>query len=221
MAALDSKATPPSANNPATIDVALLPPGQRPSDAWLLRAAQMDGADLLAKMQSSSAGLSWTVAHERIEQYGPNVAVPHKVAAWWKVLWHSFCNPFNYILLILGIISWRVAEVNDPRVLGVPADALLMFVMVAISTGLRFWQDFRSSVKAEVLRKMVRNQATVYRTENEGVERTPHSLDPLASEILMQDIAPGDIIKLSAGDIIPAEMRLLESRDLFVQPVLH
>jgi Mg2+-importing ATPase len=216
MADLDSKATPPAANNPASINVALLRPGQRPTEAWLLRAAQMDGADLLAKMQSSPTGLSWTMAQERIEQYGPNVAVPHKVAPWWKVLWHSFCNPFNYILLGLGIISWLTADPDDPRVVGVPADAMLMFVMIAISTGLRFWQDFRSQVKAEVLRKMVRNQATVYRAENEGVERTPHSLDPQASEILMQDIAPGDIIKLSAGDMIPAEVRLLESRDLFV-----
>jgi Mg2+-importing ATPase len=197
-------------------DFALLPPGQSVSDAWLLQASKMSTGELLEKMQTTPGGLSWTAAHERIEQYGPNVAVPHKVRPWPVVLWHSFTNPFNYILLVLGIVSWYTADPDDPRFLHIPDDSLLMFTMIVVSTVLRFWQEFRSQVKAEVLRKMVRNFATVYRTENEGVERKADSMDSAASEILMQDIAPGDIIKLSAGDMIPAEVRLLESRDLFV-----
>ncbi len=181
-----------------------------------MQASKLAAGDLLGKLQTTAAGLPWATARDRLEQYGHNVAVPHKFAPWWRVLWHAFNNPFNYILLVLGIISWWSADVDDPRLLGVPDDSLLMFFMIAISTGLRFWQEYRSQVKADVLRKMVRNLATVYRTENEGVERTPDSMDPAASEILMQDIAPGDIVKLSAGDMIPAEVRLLESRDLFV-----
>ena len=213
----------PVLNQPATAtpplsakEFALLPPGQSVSDAWLQQAAKMNAADLLEKMQTTANGLTWSVVGERLEQYGHNVAVPHKLAPWPKVLWHAFSNPFNYILLFLGIISWKTADVDDPRIFGVPDDSLLMFTMIAVSTGLRFWQEYRSQVKADVLRKMVRNLATVYRTENEGVERTPDSMDPAASEILMQDIVPGDIVKLSAGDMIPAECRLLESRDLFV-----
>jgi Mg2+-importing ATPase len=208
---------PPTANAPVPAkDFTLLPPGQSVSDSWLQQAAKLSAAELLEKMQTSPAGLTWTVANERLDQYGHNVAVPHKLAPWPIVLWRAFCNPFNYILLFLGIISWWTADPDDPRLFGVPDDALLMFTMIAISTGLRFWQEYRSQVKAEVLRKMVRNFATVYRAENEGVERKADSMDPTASEILMQDIAPGDIVKLSAGDMIPAECRLLESRDLFV-----
>ncbi len=191
-------------------------PGQRPDEAWYSRVSRMDAAELLAGVQTPAGGLSWTEARGRLECYGPNVAIPHKVSSWAVVLWHAFKNLFNYILLALAVVSWLTAAKDDPRIFGVPADSALMITMVLVATGLRFWQDFRSQIKAEVLRKMVRNQATVYRTENDGVERIPHSLDPLASEILMQDIAPGDIVKLSAGDMIPAEMRLLESRDLFV-----
>ncbi len=193
--------------DPASNDLALPPPGQRPDDAWLLRAAHADAADLLAKLGTPPNGLTWTEAQQRLESYGPNVAVPQKVASWVVVLWHAFSNPFNWILVGLCGVSVATHDVDS---------AIVMAVMVAIATGLRFMQDFRSQVKAVALSQMVRNQATVYRTENEGVERTPHSLDAHASEILMQDIAPGDIVKLSAGDMIPAEMRLLESRDLFI-----
>jgi Mg2+-importing ATPase len=224
MAASVSNQPPPAPAPVSAKDFALLPPGQSVSDAWLQQAAKLSAPELLEKMQTSPAGLSWTGARERLEQYGHNVAVPHKLAPWPRVLWHAFCNPFNYILLFLGIVSWMTADPGDP-VKGVPGDpsflgvqdaALLMFTMIVVATGLRFWQEYRSQVKADVLRKMVRNLATVYRTENEGVERTPDSMDAAASEILMQDIAPGDIVKLSAGDMIPAECRLLESRDLFV-----
>ncbi len=214
---------PASAPGPGK-EFARLAPGQNASEAWLLQAAKLGAPELLEKLQVSPAGLSWTAARERLDEYGHNVAVPHKLAPWPRVLWRAFCNPFNYILLFLAIISWLTADPGDPaagdpgdpRFLGVPDDALLMFTMIAVSTILRFWQEYRSQVKADVLRKMVRNLATVYRTENEGEERQPDSMDPAASEILMQDIAPGDIVKLSAGDMIPAECRLLESRDLFV-----
>jgi len=95
----------------------------------------MDVAELLAKLLTPTGGLTWTEARERLERYGPNVAVPHKVAAWYSVLWHAFRNLFNYILLGLAIVSWVTADADDPRVLGIPADSALMIAMVVIATG--------------------------------------------------------------------------------------
>jgi Mg2+-importing ATPase len=190
-----------------TEDFEPLMPGARSDDFWLQKASRLGIADVLDRLQTSSVGLSWTAAQRRLEEFGPNVAVPHKVASWYVVLWHSFRNPFNYILVLLGVVSYLTDDLKS---------ALVMAVMVGLATVLRFWQEFQSQVKAESLRELVRNQATVYRAQNESVKRVPHSLDHRASEILMEDLVPGDIVKLSAGDMIPADVRLFASRDLFV-----
>jgi Mg2+-importing ATPase len=188
-------------------DFEALTPGTQPDDFWLQKASQLGVADVLDRLQTSSVGLSWTAAQRRLEQFGPNVAVPHKVLPWYVVLWHSFRNPFNYILVFLGVVSYLTDDIRS---------MMVMAVMVVVAVALRFWQEFRSQVKTESLRQMVRNHATVYRSESENVKRVPHSLDHRASEILIEDLVPGDIIKLSAGDMIPADVRLIESRDLFV-----
>ena len=189
------------------VDFEPLRPGVRPDDFWLQKATQSGCADLLERLETSSAGLSWQTAQRRLQQYGPNVAGPRNVAPWYIVLWRSFRNPFNYILVFLGIVSYLTEDLSG---------AAVMATMVGIATVLRFWQEFQSQVKAESLRQMVRNQATVYRLENESIQRVLHSLDHRASEVLMEDLVPGDIVKLSAGDMIPADVRLIESRDLFV-----
>lgn len=180
---------------------------KRPHEAELRQISGTDVAELLQRYETSAAGLAWTEAGRRRALAGPNIAVPHTVASWWHVLWHAFRNPFNYILVVLAVVSY----LTDDR-----EATVVMTVMVLVATGLRFWQEYRSRIKAEALRRMVRNRATVYRTENEGVPRVRHSLDHRASDILVEELVPGDIVKLSAGDMIPADVRLLESRDLFV-----
>jgi len=184
-----------------------LQPGQAPDEAWLRSAADVPVGALLSELASSPEGLSWPEAGRLRAQFGDNIAVPHRIAPWYEVLWHSFRNPFNYILVFLGVVSYLTDDLRG---------TVVMATMVAVATGLRFWQEFRSQFKAESLRRMVRNQATVYRTGNADVGRVPHSLDHQASEVLMEELVPGDVVKLSAGDMIPADVRLLESRDLFV-----
>src|SRR6516165_9431940 len=81
--------------------------------------------------------------------------------------------------------------------------------MVALSVLLRFWQEFRSGLAAQRLKDMVPTTATVLRRASEYAPAT-------SREIPLRDVVPGDVVHLSAGDMIPADVRLLASRDLFV-----
>jgi len=152
-------------------------------------------------------GLSWAEAARRLAEHGRNVAVPQARPAWYAVLWDAFKNPFNYVLLFLGTISYLTDDYEATIVMG---------VMVSIATGLRFAQEFRSLVQADSLRRLVRNTATVLRSGYSPAGRIPNAADHLATDVFMEELVPGDIVKLSAGDMIPADIRLLTSRDLFV-----
>jgi len=153
------------------------------------------------------SGLSWAEAARRLAEHGPNVAVPQGRPEWYAVLWDSFKNPFNYVLLFLGTVSYLTDDYEATIVMG---------VMVSIATGLRFTQEFRSLVQADSLRRLVRNTATVLRSGYSTAGRIPNAADHLATDVFMEELVPGDIVKLSAGDMIPADVELLSSRDLFV-----
>jgi Mg2+-importing ATPase len=123
------------------------------------------------------------------------------------VLWHSLKHPFNGVLTALAAVSFATGDLKA---------AIVMLSMIVLSAGLRFWQEMKSQVQAESLRKLVHNETTVLRAENKDVDRKPNELDHLASDIPTRELVPGDVAKLSAGDMIPADLRLLESRDMFV-----
>ena len=151
--------------------------------------------------------LSWQEAKKRLHKFGPNVPLPHHPPVWYRVLWASFNNPFNYVLLFLAIVSYLTDDMRATTVMG---------AMIVLATVLRFIQEFRSLVKADSLRRLVRNRCTVVRSGEAEEGRTPDPLDANASEILLEQLVPGDIVNLSAGDMIPADVRLWEPRDLFV-----
>jgi Mg2+-importing ATPase len=164
--------------------------------------------DVLDRLRSDPQGLSWGEAQRRLERFGPNETVSRRVPNWPKLLWHAANNPFNGVLVLLGLVSLLTDDLSA---------AVIMTVMVVLSTGLRFWQERKSLIQAESLRKLVRNKATVLRAGNEVIaERQPSSLNYTASDILLEQLVPGDIVLLSAGDMIPGDLRLVESRDLFV-----
>ncbi len=122
-------------------------------------------------------------------------------------LWGALKHPFNAVLGALALISLATGDLKA---------AVVMVTMITLSVGLRFWQEMKSQVQAESLRKLVHTEVTVLRTENAGVDRKPNALNRLASDIPTRELVPGDVVLLSAGDMIPADLRLLESRDLFV-----
>jgi P-type Mg2+ transporter len=173
----------------------------------LAEAARADQATVLAQLCSSATGLTWDEASKRLRQFGPNELASRQPPAWPVVLWHALQHPFNAVLAALAIVSFATGDFKA---------GFVMFSMIVLSAGLRFWQEMKSQVQAESLRELVRNETTVLRAGNKGVDRKPNALDRVASDIPTRDLVPGDLVKLSAGDMIPGDLRLLESRDLFV-----
>jgi Mg2+-importing ATPase len=171
-------------------------------------AARADFKDVFARLRTRSEGLTWAEAQRRLEHFGTNETVAHPVPNGLSLLWRAANNPFNGVLALLGLVSLVASDLKA---------AVVMSVMVILSTGLRFWQEWKSLVQAESLRRLVRNKVTVLRGNNETMpRRAPSSLDYEASDILLEQLVPGDIVLLSAGDMIPGDLLLFESRDLFV-----
>lgn len=170
-------------------------------------AAAADQATVFQRMRAEPGGLSWKEARRRLAEHGPNELTAQRPPAWPVVLWRSLKHPFNAVLAVLAGVSLATGDLKA---------ALVMLTMVTLSAGLRFWQEMRSQMQAESLRRLVRSETTVVRAESKGVERKANELDRLASDIPTRELVPGDVVKLAAGDLIPADLRLFESRDLFV-----
>ncbi|MDC8759974.1 magnesium-translocating P-type ATPase [Janthinobacterium fluminis] len=160
----------------------------------LALAAHETAAAALLRLASREAGLSDAEARGAAALSGPNEVEHEKPLAWQQHLWLCYKNPFNLLLTVLAVVSWLTEDPKATVVIG---------TMVLLSTLLRFVQEGRSNRAAERLKAMVSNTATVLRG---GVQR----------ELPIKLLVPGDVIVLSAGDMIPADCRLLAAKDLFV-----
>lgn len=164
----------------------------------------------LAHYQTNLSGLTQTEAKSRLERYGKNEVAREKVPSVWIQLLMAFNNPFIFVLLILAGVSF-FTDCYLPMQRGETTDftaIIIIITMVMLSGFLRFWQEYRSNKAAEALKSMIRTTATVLRLDEKNL--------PKQREIPLSEIVPGDIVLLSAGDMIPADIRLIESRDLFV-----
>jgi Mg2+-importing ATPase len=140
-------------------------------------------------------GLTQREAGERLRQFGPNDPSPRKHGALVLELLLLFLNPLVIILLIASVIS---------VVVGQTADAAIIFVIAMLSVAINFIQTYRSERAVRKLREHVCLTATVLRDER-------------WQEVRREDVVPGDLVRLSAGDLVPADGCLLESRDLYIQ----
>ncbi|PFH11862.1 Mg2+-importing ATPase [Collimonas sp. PA-H2] len=161
------------------------------------------------RTKTSPFGLFNHDAAERLQRSGPNEVAHDKAPHALVQLALSFKNPFVIVLLILATISY-ILDVH----LAVPDErswkgVIILVTMVTISSLLRFFQEYRSNKAAERLKSMVRTTATVLR-------RTNDAANPQRQEIPMRELVVGDIVSLQAGDMIPADIRLFASRDLFI-----
>jgi Mg2+-importing ATPase len=160
----------------------------------VLDAARKDGDELLRELRTSLAGLTQAEAEERQGTAGPNEVARERKQGWPVRVLKIIRNPLVILLTILSAVSFLTGDARAGSV---------MAAMVALSVGLRFWQEARADAAAEKLKAMIHVTATVVR-------------DGAAREIPLRELVPGDIVRLAAGDMIPGDVRLLSSKDLFV-----
>lgn len=179
--------------------------------------ASKDLGNLMLSLNSSPDGLFKLEAAVRRGKYGLNEVAHERAPRWYVQLIHSFHNPFIYMLTALAVVSFLTGDAKATVIIG---------VMVSISVGLRFVQEFRSTQAAERLQAMVGTTATVSRpgpriTATLPLGEEPHARNsprhpPTREEVPIKLLVPGDIVHLSAGDMVPADLVFLSSKDLFV-----
>ncbi|WP_336702695.1 magnesium-translocating P-type ATPase [Chryseobacterium indologenes] len=170
----------------------------------LKEAAAENEKMVYALLETSEEGLSENTVKDRLKMYGKNEIATQKAPSWVKQFAHSFFNPFNYILACIAIISLFIDAILVPAGEKDFSTSIIISLMLLFSTVLRFIQEFRSNKAAEALKKMVKTSCLTKRKFNES------------EEIEITEIVPGDIVMLSAGDMVPADCRILKSKDLFI-----
>ncbi|WP_139974904.1 cation-transporting P-type ATPase [Ochrobactrum sp. CGA5] len=150
-------------------------------------------------MLSAPTGLSSGEANERLRRFGPNIVSKERRATILQEIWGRLKNPLNGLLLTLAVVSYFLGDVHA---------AVVIVVMVLLAVATAFIQEHRSNEAATRLRAMVHTRASV--------RRTPSRNGDEFDEMPMESLVPGDIVRLSAGDMIPADLRLIETKDLFV-----
>ncbi|WP_310482124.1 cation-transporting P-type ATPase, partial [Chamaesiphon sp. VAR_48_metabat_403] len=176
------------------------------SDA-LIDIAQKDVAGVLKLFDTSLAGLTETEAKRRLAKSGLNEIAREKPSKWYIQLLKTVTNPLSLLLIVLAIVSLLT---------GSPTAALIITIMVIFGGLLRFFQEFQSNKAAEKLRAMVSITAAVSRQGTAKVTPQKEQQGITGTEIAVKLLVPGDIIFLSAGNMIPADMRLIAAKDLFL-----
>jgi Mg2+-importing ATPase len=189
---------------------------ESPKTYRVVEAAVADVPELLRSLNTSVDGISRVHAIWRQGQDGLNEIASEKPPRWYVQLLLAFRTPFTYLLLTLATVSFLTKDYKA---------AVVISSMVAISGLLRFWQEFRSGQAAEKLRELVRTTATVCRPDPradvpqdvlDSFQLKPRALTPRQEETPIRNLVAGDVVHLSAGDMIPADVRLLSAKDLFV-----
>lgn len=182
----------------------------------IIKYSYAEETQLLSELESSHAGLTVEEVVKKQETFGFNEIETHEKLTWYKHLWLCYKNPFNLLLTLLDIFFIVTDDIRG---------VVVISCMVVISTILRFVQERRSNNAADRLKEMVSTTATVFRlpeeTQLDTLGSTTNNGNSLYTninkkEITIKEIVPGDIVALSAGDLIPADLRIITAKDLFV-----
>lgn len=161
----------------------------------------LDKESFMRNNQFSYSGLDDQKVQENIQKYGLNQIKQTKPKKWYSYFFASLFSPFNSILLGISAILFYT-DVILP-VFPNYSNILVIFILVFVSTFLEFWEEFRSNKAAEKLKELVATTTTVIRNGK-------------TLSIPIKEITYGDLVSLSAGDMIPADLRLIEAKDFYV-----
>ena len=173
------------------------PNGQRAAEL-IHDAATCQVAELLQRLNTSPNGLSEDEVAERLEIFGPNEVGQEKQHGWFYRLWVAVRNPLVILLGVIATITFVTAGGTSDYVGG-----SIMVAMIVLAVLLRLVQETKADNAAAKLKAMIKVTATVVR-------------DGQSKEIPLQQLVPGDIVKLCAGDMIPGDVRLMAAKDLFI-----
>jgi Mg2+-importing ATPase len=170
------------------------PPATIQVSPLLVEAAESDPETLFTRLQTCASGLTEEEAERRLEEHGPNVVAQERRRGRIMLLGKALLNPLVVLLLLLATVEFLTKDYWA---------AAVMSLMVVLGVVLRFVQEAKADSAAAKLKAMISVTATVIR-------------DGRSREVPLAQLVPGDVVKLSAGDMIPADLRLLSCKDLFV-----
>lgn len=154
----------------------------------------METSEVFTRMKTTAEGLGDAEAARRLAEVGPNVVATGKHRGWpWRLL-TATRNPLVILLIVLATISFATGDARA---------GIVMTLMVTIGVLLRFVQEARADAAAEKLKAMINVTAAVVRGGKE-------------EEVPLKQLVPGDVVTLAAGDMIPADVRLISANDLFI-----
>jgi P-type Mg2+ transporter len=157
------------------------------SDGGIGEAASLPGGEVCRRLGVDEAGLSADEASRRLAAFGPNAVASHRARVL-PVLWHQVRSPLLGLLLAAALAS---------AFLGEGTDAVIIGVIVALSVGLGFGNEYRAERAAQALHSQIRHRTVAIR------DGRPVSVD-------VTELVPGDLVELRLGDVVPADVRLLE-----------
>ena len=165
------------------------------------KQATLEKEDFIEKYKINENGLTTNQAENLISKYGYNEMKQTKPKKWYHYFFASLFTPFNCILLgiIFVLFQTDVVLADKPSY----ANIIVVIVLVLASTLLEFFEEYRSNKAAEKLKEMVATTTTVLR-------------DGKKVKLPIKELVLGDVILLGAGDMIPADLRIISSKDLYV-----
>lgn len=178
----------------------------------LIKMAIMEGDELIKELQGNTEGLTEEEADKLRQKTGLNKLACDLPPTWQRQLWECYRNPFNILLSAMALISCWTQDMRE---------AIVIVIMIFLSTMIRFIQEKRSSSAAGKLKAMVMTTTTVIRRITHPHEKPDSSTDMATIgqhkiELGVEQLVPGELIHLSSGDMVPADIRILFCKDLFI-----